>query len=169
MKEFWKKYWSLPAAVVVFSMVGIIWPGKMVDILPETCNFLLQVILIVPAVLLLMGLFEVWVPRSLVKKQMGSGSGIRGIVLAFVFGTAPTGPLYIAFPIAVALLKKGARVSNVAVFLGAWAAAKVPQIMVEIQFLGPAFAVVRLTMTFIAIVIIGYLVEYFSGPANIRE
>jgi hypothetical protein len=32
-------------------------------------------------------------------------AGARGLILAFVFGTIPTGPIYIAFPIAVKTLK----------------------------------------------------------------
>ncbi|NSW90572.1 MAG: hypothetical protein HPY74_07820 [Firmicutes bacterium] len=47
-------------------------------------------------------------------------------------GTLPTGPLYVAFPMVGSLLRKGARISNMVIFLGSWAALKIPQLMVEI-------------------------------------
>ena len=76
--------------------------------------------------MVLMGLFAVWVERDVVVKYLGKGSGFRGLLLAVLLGTLPTGPLYIAFPLAAMLLKKGARVANVMVFLSRLGLHKAP-------------------------------------------
>lgn len=126
-------------------------------------GYLVEMMKILPAVVLLMGLIEVWVPKALIRRYLGKEAGLRGVLLALAFGTAPTGPLYIAFPIAAGLLQKGARLSNVVIFLGTWAAAKIPQVMVEAKFLGLLFALLRLVLTLGAILAMGYLMEAFGA------
>lgn len=124
---------SIVIALVFISLA--IW-------IPDTANrsalvtldYLKEMILILPPVFILMGLMEVWIPKNKIENWLGSGSGIKGAVLSFTLGTLPTGPLYVAFPMAASLLRKGARISNMIVFLGSWAALKIPQLMVEIKF-----------------------------------
>ena len=90
---------------------------------------------------------------------MGKTSGIRGIFLAIFLGALPTGPLYVAFPIAAGLIKKGARISNILIFLSAWACIKIPQEMVELQFLGAKFMALRLVLTIVFVIIMGVFIE----------
>lgn len=61
----------------------------------------------------------------------------------------PTGPMFIAFPIAAELLRKKASIDNVIIFLGVWASLKIPQLGVEVQFLGIKFTVIRFILTLI--------------------
>jgi uncharacterized membrane protein YraQ (UPF0718 family) len=67
--------------------------------------------------MVIMGLFSLFVSKELVVKYLGKTSGIKGILLAIFFGALPNGPLYIAFPLAVALRSKGASISNIVIFL----------------------------------------------------
>jgi uncharacterized membrane protein YraQ (UPF0718 family) len=60
---------------------------------------------------------------------------------------------------AAALLKKGARVSNVVVLLSAWACISIPQELVELQFLGARFMAVRLVLTIAAVAAMGLAIE----------
>ena len=55
---------------------------------------------------------------------LGEGSGIRGIVIAFLFGSLAAGPLYAAFPIAMMLVRKGSSFRNIMIFMGAWTSTK---------------------------------------------
>ena len=71
---------------------------------------------------------------------------------------AETG-LLVAFPLAAAMLKKGARVANMIVFLTAWACIKLPQEMVELQFMGLEFTLLRFSLTAVAAVLMGLLTE----------
>lgn len=126
-----------------------------------------EVMMIMPGISILMGLFEVWVPKSMVEAYMGRGSGLKGFGIAFVFGTAPTGPLYAAFPVARGLLEKGAGIGTVTVFLGAWGAAKIPQLMLEAQFLGMSFTVARFVLTVIGVGLMGLIANHLVTPEDI--
>jgi len=122
-------------------------------------SYVLELATILPAVMVIVGLFSVFVSRERVVKFMGKSSGPRGVVLSIVAGALPTGPRYIALPLAAALLKKGARVSNVIIMLSAWACIKLPQELFELQFLGWRFMVTRLTLTILMVVPMGIAIE----------
>ena len=127
---------------------------------------------IVPAVLVLIALFDAWVPKELVERGLGRRSGARGVALALLLGTAAAGPLYAAFPIGVALREKGARTANLVIFLGAWATIKLPMLMMESAFLGTRFALLRLGLTLPGLVAAGFLLEALApeaAPAPIAE
>jgi len=125
----------------------------------NTASFLAEVIGIVPPVMLLMGLLEVWVPRALIEAHLGPGSGPRGAALAMLLGTAAAGPIYAAFPMALSLRNKGARQANIAIFLGTWATIKIPMLLMESSFIGARFALLRLAFTMPGILLVGWLME----------
>jgi uncharacterized membrane protein YraQ (UPF0718 family) len=81
----------------------------------------------------------------------------------------PTGPLYVAFPVASSLIKKGARVSNIIIFLSAWACIKLPQELVELEFLGFNFMITRLILTIIFVIIMGLSIEFIIHRKNISS
>ncbi|NBK23663.1 MAG: hypothetical protein EOM68_16735 [Spirochaetia bacterium] len=122
-------------------------------------DYLKEMVLILPPVFLLMGLIEAWIPKNKIQKWLGKGSGPKGLLISFILGTLPTGPLYVAFPMAATLLHKGASRMNMVVFLGSWAALKIPQLMVEIKFLGIAFTLLRFVLTLAALILMGLLME----------
>jgi uncharacterized membrane protein YraQ (UPF0718 family) len=125
-----------------------------------TLDYLKEIVLIMPPVFILMGLLEVWIPKDKIQKWLGSGSGIKGAALSFALGTLPTGPLYVAFPMAGSLMKKGARISNMVIFMGSWGALKIPQLIVEMKFLGLPFTALRFILTLLALILMGMLIEY---------
>jgi uncharacterized membrane protein YraQ (UPF0718 family) len=122
-------------------------------------DYLVEMLLFIPPIMVLVGLLDVWVPRHIVEKNVGRGSGAKGILISIRVGTAAAGPLYAGFPVADAMLKKGCRLLNAVIFLGTWATIKIPMIMMEVKFVGWKFALVRLVLTLPAIIIIGYMVE----------
>ncbi len=143
----------------VASVLLYFYPGKREPVMSASFDYLNEMIYILPAVMILMGLFAVFIPSKTVVKHLGKASGVKGFFLALLFGTLPTGPLYVAFPMASTLIKKGARISNIVVFLSAWACIKIPQEMVELQFLGPTFMLTRLSLTIIFVGVMGLLIE----------
>ncbi len=153
------------SATALFAL-SIIFQEKGEKAVNISWEFFKEMAFMLPAVLLLMGLFGVWVDRRMVVKYLGEGSGIGGLLLAILLGTLPTGPLYIAFPLAGMLLKKGARVANVMIFLSAWACIKLPLELMELRFLGWEFTVLRLGLTVALIIPMGLLAEAFyrRGP-----
>ena len=147
--------------IISIITVILIWyfPDRKEVVLDTSWNFFIEMILILPAVVVIMGLFAAFVPKELVGKYLGSASGVKGILIAIGLGALPTGPLYVAFPMAQGLIKKGAKISNIIIFLSAWACIKIPQEMVELQFLGLEFMLLRLTLTIIFVIIMGFAIE----------
>ncbi len=147
--------------LITFVFIGLaIWSTDVaVRSSQVTLDYFKEMVLIIPPVFILMGLMEIWIPKDKIQKWLGRGSGIKGAALSVALGTLPTGPLYVAFPLTASLLRKGASITNMVIFLGSWAALKIPQLMVEIKFLGVAFASLRFVLTLSALVLVGTLME----------
>jgi len=165
--------WILLGLMLITALILLsIFPDKKRAVISTSWDFFTEMVLILPAVMVILGLFAVWVPKDIIMKYLGKTSGVKGVFLAITLGALPTGPLYIAFPMAAALLNKGARVSNVIIFLSAWACIKLPQEMVELQFLGVQFMFSRLILTIVFVIIMGLLIEQIvkrSDKGGIKE
>lgn len=118
---------------------------------------------VLPPVFILLGLLDVWVPRATMVRFMGEGSGLKGILLAILIGSAAAGPLYGAFPVAAVFMKKGVKFSNVLIFLGAWSTTKIPMLLFEMSALGVRFAVVRLLVDIPGIIIIAAVLSRITS------
>ena len=123
--------------------------------------------IILPPILILLGLIDVWVSRDRMVRFLGEGSGIRGVIIAIIMGSVLAGPLYAAFPIAAMLMKKGARFINILVFIGAWSITKIPMLLFEISALGLRFALLRLAISLPGIIIIAYAIYLFLSKKEI--
>lgn len=133
-----KVFW---VSVVTLIVLAILDYNIAVDATKQIGSQFWTMLQIVPPIFLLIGLLDVWVPRETMIKLMGEKSGIVGISIAFLFGTLAAGPLVAAFPVAMIMLKKGARYANVIFFLSIWASAKLPIIFFEISTLGLKFTI----------------------------
>lgn len=124
-----------------------------------------QMIEIVPPIMLMLGLVDVWIPRETMMKYMGDNSGIKGISLAILIGSIAAGPMYAAFPFTKVLLKKGVKFSNIIIFMNAWCVTKISTLMFEFSSLGYKFTLSRLLIDIPGVIIMGYLVEVMM-PQN---
>ncbi len=121
--------------------------------LDNTWSYVLDMLIIVPPIFLLIGLFDVWVDRETVIRLMGENSGARGMALAFFLGAFSAGPTIAAFPLAMIMLKKGARYSNVLFFIMVWSSLKLPVVFYQFTQLGFTFAMtINIIMFFVFIV-----------------
>ena len=163
-KKKMRRDWLLLGMIMVIVVVLLsVFPAKTEAVTSISQEYFIEMIIILPAVMVIMGLFAVFIPNETVVKYLGKTSGIKGIALSILIGTLPTGPLYIAFPMAASLMKKGASISNIVVFLSAWACIKIPQEMVEFRFLGAEFMFLRLILTIIFVIIMGISIEKIIG------
>jgi len=144
-------------------------PNNSQKIINTSLEYFIQMATIFPAVLILMGLFSVWVSKDFVMQHLGHQSGIKGMIIAFILGALPTGPMFIAFPMAQGLIKKGSSITNIVIFLSAWACIKLPQELVEIQFLGIKFMLLRLSMSIIFITIMGIIINKLMDSKKITN
>ncbi|RKD24764.1 Predicted permease [Caminicella sporogenes DSM 14501] len=132
------------------------------------CQFKVM-ILVIPPIFILLGLLDVWVPRETMMKYMGEKSGVIGILLAILLGSAAAGPLYGAFPVAAVLMKKGVKFTNVLIFIGAWSTTKIPMFLFEMSSLGTKFAITRLLVDIPGIIIIAYILSHMISKEEIRK
>jgi len=125
--------------------------------------FLKEMILVLPVMFILIGLFDVWIPKEKVQKHIGEASGIKGILLVMLLAFIQAGPLYAAFPVAYLLWKKGCSPANVFIYLSAFTTAKIPMITFEIGFLGLKFSLLRILITIPVFVLVGIIMgKYFK-------
>jgi uncharacterized membrane protein YraQ (UPF0718 family) len=157
--EIIRKYRIFLIVILVNVLLFFVMPDMAQKSVTNSFNFLFEVLKILPPVMLLMGLFEVWVPRETIEAHLGAESGFHGSIVAILLGSVAVGPLFTAFPIALSLKHKGVRTSNIVIFLGSWATIKIPMILMESSFIGLRFAIIRLVITIPFILGIGYLME----------
>jgi len=105
---------------------------------------LLQMLKLLPCAFILVALFDVWIKRETVERHFGESSGIRGYLWAILLGGMTIGGMYLGFPVAYSLFKKGARLPVVFAYVGFAGACRIPMTMFEISFMGPLFTAVRL-------------------------
>jgi len=132
-------------------------------------GMIFDLITFIPPIFVLLGLLDVWVEREVLMRHMGQGSGIRGSLLAYVMGSTAAGPLYIAFPIAGVLLKKGASIFNIFIFIGAWSTTKLPMILFEASSIGLKFTILRLIINSIGILFIAFVLDKTTSHSQQEE
>lgn len=159
MKKLIKRYKFFLFTIIVTLIITIINLNTGLKSLSIAAYSFKEMAMVIPPVFLLLGLLDVWVPRETMIKYMGEKSGVKGVILAIVLGSAAAGPLYGAFPIAAVFMKKGVKFSNILIFIGAWSTTKIPMFLFEMSALGTKFAVTRLIIDIIGIIIIAYILE----------
>ena len=102
---------------------------------------------ILPCAFVLVGLFDAWIKRETVERHFGETSGIRGYVGALLLAGTTVGGIYVAFPVAYSLHKKGAKLGVIFAYIGLSGACRIPMTMFEASFMGMIFTVVRLVVT----------------------
>lgn len=150
---------GLIGTALIAGILIYLFPDNRTRVVDTSLRFFYEMISILPAIVILIGLFAVFVPKQVVTNYLGKASGLKGFLLSILLGALPTGPLYVAFPLAAAMLKKGARPANMIVFFTAWACIKLPQEMVELQLMGLEFTLLRFSLTAVAAVLMGLLTE----------
>lgn len=122
----------------------------------------LEMLNVMPLIMALTIVIEVWVPKKTISQFLGKDSGIKGNVMALFLGSVSVGPIYAAFPVSVTLYQKGASVVNITVLLCAWAVVKIPMLANELKFIGGAFMATRWLFTCLVILLISHLTAKFA-------
>ncbi len=126
--------------------------------------FFSEMILFLPLMFILIGLFDVWVPREKIEKHISNEAGWKGTGLVILLAMLQAGPLYGAFPFAYILWKKGCSVRNIFIYLGAYSTIKIPMLTFEIGFLGLKFSLLRTLISLPLFIVTGFLMEnYLKG------
>jgi uncharacterized membrane protein YraQ (UPF0718 family) len=116
-----------------------------------------------PIMFILVGLFDVWIPKEKIERHIGHGSGIIGAFWVILLAMLQAGPIYASFPIAYILRKKGASVRNIFIYLGAFSCIKLPMLTFEIGFMGLKFSILRTLISLPIFFAVGILMEMIVG------
>lgn len=155
---------------IAFAFINIViiftFPAMGQESIAITLRNAKEMLGVLPPIFILLGLLDVWVERETMIKYMGEKSGLKGVLFAFLLGSAAAGPLYAAFPIAGILLKKGSKFSNVLIFIGAWSTTKIPMLLMEASYMGMKFTFIRLVLSIIGISAITCITERALSAKN---
>lgn len=144
--------------LILMAIVFYFFPDKLTVSVKSSWDSLKQFVLIFPAIILLIGIFSVLVTPEMISKNFGEETGFLGAVKALFFGSLmSTGPLYLAFPLAKNLLDKGAKITDIIIFVSAWNGIGVIAEIVELHFMGLLFMAVRCLLLIIFIILMGYV------------
>ena len=120
-----------------------------------------EVLDIIIAVSIFIGLFQVWVKPATIVKLLGKGSGLKGFILVCTFPILMGGSLFTVFPLLKTLKDKGARTGAIASFITAWGG-KAPLLPLETKFLGWPFALLRISFVIVFAFIMGILMDWIG-------
>ncbi|MCD6321779.1 MAG: permease [Clostridiales bacterium] len=152
------------ATFLIFALVSVIIgfePGK--SLLKNFWEYIKFILIIMPAVYLLIGLFKVWVKKETVIKHMGHNSGIKGYVLAVILAFAVVGGLFAALPISKQLHDKGSRLGVIMTYLGASCVCRLPMTLFEASLLGWEFTAIRFLVSLPLIILSSIFMEKVFG------
>ncbi len=137
--------WVLAAVVGALWMISSIrgTPGVGLEAGRSFASFLGEMALVLPPMFVLVALFDAWVPREAVERRVGAGAGFAAVPWMIGLAMLQAGPLYVAFPVAISLWRKGCAPRNVFLYLGAFSTMKIPLLTFEVGFLGWPFSLTR--------------------------
>ena len=168
-KPFLKRYGAFFLLLIAGVVAGLLLPDLGKAALNNTLGSFKEMLSVLPPIFVLLGLLDVWVDRATMIKYTGKGSGFKGVLIAFLLGSAAAGPLYAAFPFAAVMLKKGTSFMNVLIFIGAWSTTKIPLLAFEASSMGPVFTLVRLGLSLVGIPLIAYITDRVIGKSGADE
>ncbi len=169
MKNLIKRYRILIIMLICVGVLTLFNRTLGLKAMEATGNQLKEMLFVIPPVFLLLGLLDVWVPRETMVKYMGDNSGLVGIILSILLGSAAAGPLYGAFPVAAVFMKKGVKFSNILIFIGAWSTTKIPMFLFEAASLGNKFAITRLLIDIPGIILIAYILNRIVSKKEVEQ
>ena len=116
-----------------------------------------EMLKIIPAAFVLIALFDVWVKREHVESRLGTTGGMKAHLWALLLAGLSVGGVYVAYPLARSLRKKGASLTTIFVYLGLSSVCRIPMLMFEMTFLGVKFTIVRLVVAIPLVILLGVL------------
>ena len=169
MKTHLKDYW-LFIIFVIFTAAGF---GLDLDIakgvFDNFYSFFLTMVKFVPAVFILIGLFEVWVDKGTIEKHLGENSGFLSYLWAIILASTTVGGLYVAFPVAAALYKKGASPRIIFSYIGTSAVCRIPMTLFEASYVGISFTVIRWGISIPLVIISSILMEKILDQEDLAQ
>ncbi|SDC32689.1 Predicted permease [Pelagirhabdus alkalitolerans] len=154
-----KRFRALIGLLLVLGFIYLFNQETAQDAVFLTWDSLVDMMALLPPILMLVGLMDQWIDKEMLMKYMGDDSKFTGIFITLLLGGLAAGPLYIAFPIAIMLLKKGSNIRYVVFFFGVWTIAKLPIVLYEIASFGWGYTIVHVGFGLVFFYIMGIIFE----------
>jgi len=153
-------------AFIIGSFVIGFKPGKQIG--HNFITFSIEMLKILPCAFIMIGLFEVWVKKESVEKHLGKGSSVLGYIWVILLAGTTVGGLYVAFPVAYSLFKKGAKLSIIFTYIGASAICRIPMTIFESSFMGIKFSLIRLIVSIPLVILSSVWLGNYLEKKNYR-
>jgi len=101
-------------------------------------------------------LFLAVVPETVLSHWIGRDSGLRGFAAAALAGSVALVPGFIAFPLAAVLLKSGASLGSVAVFITTLMMVGIFTLPIEKRYFGWRISLLRNGLSLLGALIVGF-------------
>lgn len=150
-------FMGIYAAFLIISLILKFEPGEKIAF--NLKLFVIDMLIIFPPALVIIGLFTIWIDRKHIERFLGESSGLAGHLAAVLLACTTLYPFIVVLPMADALYKKGARLSIVLTYLSASAICRIPMTIFEASFLGIKFSVIRYLVSLPLIIISSILIE----------
>lgn len=151
---------------IIFSFILGFNPGK--EIGANFLAFFLSMVKVLPCAFILIGLFEVWIKRETVEKHFGEQSGFKGYLWGVLLASTSVGGLYVAFPVAYSLYKKGAKLSVIFTYISASGICRIPMTIFEASFIGIKFTIIRFLVSLPLVILSSILLGNYLTKRNYR-
>ena len=155
----------LSLSVVITLLIYALNASKGMIVAKTVYLTFFEVLDIIVAVSIFIGLFQVWVKPATIVKWLGKGSGVKGFTFVCTFPIFMGGSLFTVFPLLKTLREKGARTGAIASFITAWGG-KAPLLPLETKFLGWRFALLRLCFVVLFAFMMGLLMDWVGEKAT---
>lgn len=140
---FWPTVVMFVIAVALFIIATLQGEGKNVAGLKSAWTMTGQIIPLLVFAFIIAGLVQNILPRDVMSKWIGEGSGMRGILIGTLSGAITPGGPYVSMPIAAGLLKTGASMGTMVAFLTSWSLIAVARLPLEVGIMGWRFTLIR--------------------------
>lgn len=162
---------ALVSGAALYELRG---PDAVLAALKDDIPVFVLLAVFLPVVLLLAAIIEVMLPRGLVERWLGVGSGFKGIAVATFAGAFTPGGPFVSFPLVLALYRAGADWAPLVTYITSWSILSVARTLVfEIPFVGVELPAVRYLACIFLPPIAGltarYVAKIYRPPDRERE
>ena len=162
---------AVASAAVLYETHGI---DALRAALADDVRVFTTLCLFVPPVLLLACIVEVMMPRRVIERWLGAGSGFKGIMVATFAGAFTPGGPFLAFPLVLALYRAGADWAPLIAYITSWSILSVARVMVfELPLVGEDLVSVRYLACLVLPPIAGltarYIARFHRPPEGMRD
>ena len=154
-------YWFYGLAAVLLILSFVKDKSKTLLSLKNAWKMFIGVLPQFVAILLFVGLALAVLSPEIIRRMIGEETGFTGMPLTSLIGAITLIPVMIAFPIVAELLKNGAGLTQMAVFVSALTTVGIITIPVEVKYLGRKTAILRNVLAFLFSFITAYLMGVF--------